>query len=81
MAAIHFSPLASPLKDTGATTRFSYDTTGVGFNGQATMARPDFTVTNHTDALSLNETGATLLQLANTVGTVINQLILYGIFQ
>lgn len=78
---VHYSPTASPLKDSGGTSRFTYNTTGVGFNGATPIAAPDFTVTNHTDALSLNETGATTLQLANTVGTMINKLILVGLWQ
>jgi hypothetical protein len=65
----------------GAAERLRLNATGFAFNGATPIARPDYTVTNHTDARSINETGATLVQVANTLGTLINDLILYGILQ
>lgn len=81
MAAVHFYPGLSPLKDSTGNSRISYDINGIAFNGQTPVARPDFTVSNHTDDRALNETADTLVQLANVVGTLINDLIAVGILQ
>lgn len=81
MAAVHFAPNSSPLKDSAAASRISYDTNGVAFNGQTPATRPDYTVTNHTDDRALNETGDTTAQVANCLGTLLNDLIAIGIIQ
>lgn len=65
----------------GSSERFKADATGISFNGQSTQARPDYTVTNHSDDRSLNESGDTTAQVANVLGTLINDLIAYGILQ
>lgn len=81
MPAIHFSPSLSPLKDVSNNSRISYDTNGIAFNGQTPASRPDYTVSNHTDDRALNETADTLAQVANVVGTLVNDLISIGLLQ
>lgn len=69
---------------------WEYDGTNLYFTPSGTTRRtvdylpvtpPDYTVANHTDSRSLDETGATLGQLANVVGTLINDLIAQGRLQ
>jgi len=61
--------------------RIGLNTTGVGFNGAAPIARPDYTVTNPTTDRALNVTGDTLPQVAQVLGTLIADLISYGLLQ
>jgi len=50
-------------------------TTAIAFYGHATgAAQTAFTVTNHTDDRALNESADTLAQVANVLGTLINDL-------
>lgn len=52
----------------------------VSFHGAAVVAQDTgWAVTNHTDARTLDETGASLGQVANTLGTLINKLIAKGV--
>lgn len=46
---------------------------------QGAPATATYTGSNHTDSRTLNETGATLVQLANVVGTLVNDLRARGI--
>lgn len=81
MAAVRYSPNSGPLKDSAGNTRVSVSTLGVAFNGATPAARPDYTVTNHTDDRALNETADTLAQVANVDGTLVNDLIAIGLLQ
>lgn len=65
----------------GASTRFEWNNTGVGFNGQAPIARPDYTVTNLTVTRSLDCNTVLLSEVADTLGTLITDLITYGLLQ
>jgi len=46
----------------------------VGFYGSLGAAQTTFTVTNHTDDRTLSETTDTAAQIANVLGTLINDL-------
>jgi hypothetical protein len=54
---------------------------GVAFNGAVPTARPDYTITNHSNDRALNETADTTAQVANVLGTLINDLIAIGLLQ
>jgi hypothetical protein len=54
---------------------------GVAFNGQTPAARPDYTVTNPTTDRSLNVTADTTAQVAQVLGTLIDDLIAIGLLQ
>lgn len=61
--------------------RFEVNTTGVAFNGATPIARPDYTVTNPTTNRSIDVATITHAQLAQVVGTMIQDLINYGLYQ
>lgn len=65
----------------GSSIRMTVNSTGVGFNSATPIARPDYTVTNPTTDRSLNVTGDTLAQVAAVLGTLIADLISYGLLQ
>jgi hypothetical protein len=52
----------------------------VGFYGNLGATQTAFTVTNHTDDRALNESADTLAQVANVLGTLINDLKAKGLF-
>ena len=68
------------LSSTG-TDRVLWNATGVGFNGQAPAARPDYTVSNPSTDRVLDVTGDTTAQVAAVVGTLIADLIALGLLQ
>lgn len=54
----------------------------LGFFGATPVARPAaYTITNHTDDRALNETADTVIQVANVLGTLINDLKSLGLLQ
>src|SRR5262249_12591208 len=63
--------------------RIACNATGVGFNAVAPIARPDYTVTTPTVRRAINGAGSgeTLVSLSNTLGTLIQDLISYGLLQ
>lgn len=61
--------------------RFEVNTTGVGFNGATPIARPDYTITNPTTNRSIDVSTITHADLAQVVGTMIQDLINYGLYQ
>lgn len=65
----------------GANVRFNVNATGVSFNGQTPIARPDYTVTNPTTNRSIDVAAITHANLAQVVGTLIQDLIDYGLLQ
>lgn len=65
----------------GGTTKFQINGSGVAFWGQTPAARPDYTVTNPTTDRALNVTADTLAQGLAVLGTVIADLIAIGLFQ
>ncbi len=63
-------------------TGFEFDAdTGVGFNGITPIAQPDYTITNGVTNRSINVGTINLADLAEVVGTVIQDLINYGLYQ
>lgn len=61
--------------------RMEVNTTGVGFNGATPIARPDYTITNPTTNRSIDVSAITHAQLAQVVGTMIQDFINYGLYQ
>lgn len=61
--------------------RMEVNTTGVGFNGATPITRPDYTVTNPTTNRSIDVSTITHAQLAQVVGTMIQDFINYGLYQ
>lgn len=55
----------------GASDMIRATSTGFAINGFAPFAAPVYTVSNHTDRTTIDETAITLPQLANVVGTII----------
>lgn len=77
----HYSPYSSPIKDTGGTSRISYDTNGVAFNGATPAARPDYTTTNGSTDRTFDANATSVDELADIVHTVISDLISMGLLQ
>lgn len=65
----------------GTNTRFSFGTAGISFNGQTVMARPDYTITNPTTLRTIDVSAATLSDVRQVLGTVLQDFIDYGLFQ
>ncbi|HEU4729982.1 MAG TPA: hypothetical protein VFT22_18925 [Kofleriaceae bacterium] len=63
----------------GGTTKIQVNATGIGFFGVTPAARQTYTTSNHTDSRTLNETAATLVQVANVVGTIIKDMQALGL--
>lgn len=61
---------------------FGYSDSKIGFFGTAAAARPAaYTISNHSDDRALNESGDTAAQIANVLGTLINDLKALGLLQ
>jgi hypothetical protein len=60
--------------------RFKADGTGLAFNSATPMAAPNYTVTNPSTQRALDVSTADLATLRTVVGTVISDLILYGLY-
>lgn len=69
------------LSDVGGTERMSITAGGVGFNGQAGSVRPNYTITNPTTNRSIDVATISHANLAQVVGTIIQDLINIGSYQ
>jgi hypothetical protein len=58
-----------------------WNATGVGFNGQAPAAQPDYVVFNPSVGRSIDVPSATAGQIAAVLGTLINDLIAIGLLK
>lgn len=65
----------------GSTRRFRGNSTGVAFNTATPIAAPDYTISNPSTSRSIDVSAATLAELRAVVGTVIQDLLSYGLFQ
>lgn len=73
--------IAGTLKiKSGVNERITINATGLSFNGQAAIARPNYTVTNKINDRALDCNG-TLDGVADVLGTLIDDLIRYGLLQ
>lgn len=61
--------------------RIRVNATGIGFNGAAPIARPDYTVTNPSALRSIDVSATSTNDVRRIVGTLIADLISYGILQ
>lgn len=68
------------LRTGASANRVSWDDTGVAVNGQTPAARPDYTITNPTTNRSIDVASITLGNLAQVVGTIIQDQINIGWF-
>jgi hypothetical protein len=71
----------SVIIGSGSSTRFEADGTGVAFNGNTPIARPDYTISNPTTQRSLDVSGADLTTTKQVLGTLLQDLINYGLLQ
>jgi hypothetical protein len=60
---------------------FRASSTGVGFGGSAPLAKPGYTVTNRTTDRTYDCNATTTDELADVLGTLINDLTTYGLLQ
>lgn len=65
----------------GGSVFFDVRSVGIGFNGASAMAQPDYTITNPTTNRSIDVSGITHADLAQVVGTLLQDLIDYGLLQ
>jgi hypothetical protein len=65
----------------GGASRFQVNATGVGFNAATPIARPNYTITNPTTNRSLDVAAAAIGTVRQVLGTVIQDLIDYGLSQ
>lgn len=72
----------NPVKlQNGATVLFEGNATGFAFSGKTPIAPPDYTVTNAAVNRSLDVSAATLEQLREIVGTMIQDAVDRGLYQ
>jgi hypothetical protein len=69
------------LEDSGSNERYTWNTTGIGFNGATPIARPNYTVTNVTPDRAYNADATSDAEIADVLGTLITDLISYGLLQ
>lgn len=77
----HYAVGASPLRDATGASKISYDTTGVGVNGQPPVAQPDYTVAAGVVNRTINVGTDSLTTTQQVIGTIINDLIAFGPFR
>jgi len=65
----------------GTAQRFVANATGVAFNGATAIARPDYTVTNPSTLRSIDVSSAAIATVRQVLGTLIEDLISYGLLQ
>lgn len=65
----------------GGSNRIAANATGVAFNAQSPIARPDYTVTNVTTDRTYDANATTTDELADVLGTLIADLTSYGLLQ
>lgn len=65
----------------GASSRFTINATGLAFNGQTPIGQPDYTTANVTPDRSFDADTVAVAELADIVGTLIADLISYGLLQ
>ncbi|MHC4405703.1 MAG: hypothetical protein ACYTG0_39155 [Planctomycetota bacterium] len=63
------------------TERFRINQTGVSFNARTPIARPGYTITNPATRRSIDVSAITHAQLAEVVGTLLQDNIDYGLYQ
>ncbi len=82
-SVIHGAPTFIQGEDAGGTVQdgIEYDPdVGLGFNAATPVAPQNYTITNPTTNRSIDVTGITLALLAEVVGTMIQDLIDYGLY-
>lgn len=65
----------------GVNKRLEMNQTGLAFNGSVPITRPDYTITNPTTNRNIDVSAATLGQLREIIGTLLQDLINYGLLQ
>jgi len=65
----------------GASDRIQVNNTGIGFNGATPIARPDYTISNLNTDRTLDCDSTSTAELADIIGTLISDLISYGLLQ